>query len=255
VTGASSGIGAQLARALARRGHGVTLVARRRARLDELARKLGDRYGVLAHVVACDLGDAQSREELADSVADLGHDVEVLCNSAGFGTAGDPTWLDRTREVDMVRLNCEAVVDLCLRYASGMASRGRGAILNVASTAAFQPLPRQATYAASKALVLSFTESLHQDLRKRGVAVTALCPGPVATEFIEVAGMGDALDKAPSFAVEPADRVAEAAIRGLERNHRVVVPGLANRLGALAGRHAPRGLLLRAAGLLYPAGR
>jgi short-subunit dehydrogenase len=155
----------------------------------------------------------------------------------------------------LIRLNCEAVVDLCGRYAPAMAQRGRGAILNVASTAGFQPLPGQATYAASKALVLSFTEALHQELAPACVAVSALCPGPVKTEFVEVAGLEGITDKTPSFVWASADAVAEAGVRGLEQNRRVVIPGAVNEVGALVGRHAPRGLFLRAAARFYPAGR
>src|SRR5205807_9702024 len=125
--------------------------------------------------------------------------VEVLCNNAGFGSAAPFVKLDRERELRMLRLNCEAVVDLCARFAPGMVARGRGAILNVASTAGFQPLPRQSTYAATKALVVSFTEALHQELRPAGVSVTALCPGPVRTEFVEVAGIEDVGEATPSF--------------------------------------------------------
>jgi short-subunit dehydrogenase len=155
----------------------------------------------------------------------------------------------------MLRLNCEAVVDLCGRYAPAMVGRGRGAILNVASTAGFQPLPRQSAYAASKALVLSFTEALHQELAPSGVAVTALCPGPVKTEFVAVAGLEGVTETTPSFVWATAEEVAEDGVQGLERNRRVVVPGAFNKVGAITGQHAPRGLFLRAAARFYPAGR
>jgi short-subunit dehydrogenase len=136
-----------------------------------------------------------------------------------------------------------------------MVKRGRGAILNVASTAAFQPLPGQAAYAASKALVLSFSESLHQELAKKGVAVTALCPGPVRTEFTEVAGIAEVEDATPSFVWGDAADVAEAGVQGLESGRRVVIPGVLNRVTALTGSYTPRALLLRAAARFYPAGR
>jgi uncharacterized protein len=210
---------------------------------------------VRAEALASDLGDAAARDALAAEIDALGLTIEVLVNNAGFGTAGRFTELDREREVEMVRLNCEAVVDLCGRYAPPMAQRGRGAILNVASTAAFQPLPRQTTYAGTKAFVLSFTESLHQDMRAGGVAVTALCPGPVRTEFVEIAGVEDAAEGAPSFVWESAEDVAEAGVRGLERNRRVVVPGLFNRATAMGGQHAPRGIFLRLADRFYPIAR
>jgi short-subunit dehydrogenase len=136
-----------------------------------------------------------------------------------------------------------------------MVERGRGAVLNVASTAAFQPLPRQATYSATKAFVLAFTEALHSDLRGTGVQATVLCPGPVRTEFPETAGIADEADSVPSMLWSEPDFVAEQAIKGLERGKRVVVPGTLNRVGAVGGAHAPRGVLLRLAERVTPVGR
>jgi short-subunit dehydrogenase len=255
ITGASAGIGSELARELARRGHGVTLVARRQDRLEDLAAELRSVFGVRAEVLGCDLGDPGARRRLVGAVEERGLAVEVLCNNAGFGTAARFVSLERERELEMIRLNCEAVVDLCARYTPAMLERGRGAILNVASTAAFQPLPGQATYAASKAMVLSFTEALHQELSSSGVSVTALCPGPVRTEFTEVAGMTGVEAATPKFVWATAPKVAQAAVRGMERNERVVIPGAINEIGAIVGRHAPRGLFLRAAKRFYPVGR
>jgi short-subunit dehydrogenase len=255
VTGASSGIGADTARSLARRGHGLTLVARRAGRLEELAEGLRSEYGVRVEVLPCDLADESARGRMFDSLGELGLNVEVLVNDAGFGTGGLFHELDADHEVEMVRLNVEAVVALTARFVPDMVRRGRGAVLNVASTAAFQPLPRQATYAATKAFVLSFTDALHQDLARTGVTATALCPGPVRTEFARVAGIGDEAEGLPGvFWTAPAD-VAEQGVRGLERGRRVVVPGLLNRGGALAGQHAPRSVLLRLAGRISPVGR
>jgi uncharacterized protein len=255
VTGASSGIGAELARSLARRGHGATLVARRTERLEALADELRSEHDVRVEVLSCDLGDATARERLLSDIADLGLTVEVLVNNAGFGSGGRFYELDRERELEMVRLNVEAVVDLCAHYVPGMVERARGAVLNVASTAAFQPLPRQATYGATKAFVLSFTDALHADLRGTGVAAAALCPGPVKTEFVESAGIGDAAEGLPEmFWTEP-DFVAEQGVRGLERGRRVIVPGRLNQAGALGGQHAPRSLLLRFANRVNPIGR
>jgi uncharacterized protein len=255
ITGASSGIGSELARALAHRGHGLALVARRTDRLDALASELRSRYAIRVQTFGCDLGVASERDRLVDAVSDLGLTVEILCNNAGFGTAGRFARLDRERELSLVRLNCEAVVDLCGRYAPQMIRRGRGAILNVASTAAFQPVPGQSTYAASKAMVLSFTEALHQELARSGVAVTALCPGPVRTEFAAVAGIDGIDDATPDFIWTTPDKVAEAAIGGLEGNDRVVIPGAINSVGAVAGRMTPRGVWLRLADRFYPVGR
>ena len=202
-----------------------------------------------------DLGSSSGRDDLVAAIDDLGLTVEVLCNNAGFGSAAPFVRLEREREVEMLALNCEAVVDLCGRYVRGMVDRGRGAVLNVASTAAFQPLPGQSTYAASKALVLSFTEALHPEVGAAGVAVTALCPGPVRTEFARVAGIEEVETSTPSFLWASAEDVAEAGVRGLEANDRVVIPGAVNRLTALAGQHTPRSVLLRGVARFYPAGR
>jgi short-subunit dehydrogenase len=255
VTGASSGIGAEVARALARRGHGVTLVARREDRLEALAEELREQHGVRVETLACDVASDRSRRRMLARLGELGLDVEVLVNNAGFGTAGRFQSLDPEREAEMVRLNCEAVVALCGRFVPDMVRRGQGAVLNVASTAAFQPLPRQATYAGTKAFVLAFTEALHADLGGTGVAATALCPGPVKTEFAEVAGMDDAADGLPSVFWTDAADVAEEGVAGLERDKRLVVPGRLNRAGAMGGQHVPRGLLLRFASRVTPVGR
>jgi uncharacterized protein len=255
VTGASSGIGADMARELAARGHGVVLVARRADRLRELAAELADAHGVRAEAVGCDLADALERGRMADQIAEMGLEVEVLVNNAGFGTGGRFNELNLDTELQMVRTNVEAVVDLCGRYLPGMIERGRGAILNVASTAAFQPIPRQATYCGTKAFVLSFTDSLHQELRGTGVSATALCPGPVRTEFAEVAGMGPVEETTPSFLWMSSAETARAAVKAMERGRRVVVPGALNRLTAVGGHYTPRSVLLPAIDRLWPIGK
>lgn len=244
----------ELARLLAGRGYGVTLVARREERLRELAAELDVEHNVRVEVVACDLARADERERLAAEVARRGLEVAVLANNAGFGSGGRFQELDREREVELVRVNIEAVVDLCGRWVPGMVERGRGAVLNVASTAGFQPLARQATYGGSKAFVLSFTEVLHSDLAGTGVAVTALCPGPVRTEFTDSPGF-EAADSVPGFAWMSARDTAEAGLRGLERGRRVVVPGVTNLAGAIAGQHAPRGIMLALGRRFSPVGR
>ena len=183
VTGASSGIGAEIARALARRGHGVTLVARRAELLAELADELSTTHQVRAEVVPADLTDEPARGALAGRLAELGLTVDVLVNNAGFSTMGPVARSERARELAMIRTDVEAVVDLCAIFVPAMAERGRGAVLNTASTAAFQPLPGQAGYGASKAFVLSYTYALRAELKGKGISVTTLCPGPVATGF------------------------------------------------------------------------
>ena len=254
ITGASSGIGSELARELAERGHGVTLVARREERLRELADELADAHGIRAEVVGASVADHDGRAELAAEIERRGLTVETLVNNAGYGSTGRFQDLDPDGEEGMVRLNVEAVVGFCGIYASRMVDRGRGAILNVASIAAFQPLPYQATYAATKAFVNSFTEALHTDLAGTGVTVTVLCPGLTETEFGEEAGMGS-FDQLPSFLVDDPRDVAHAAVKGLEAGRRSVVPGAHNVISTLGGRFLPRTLLLPALGRLYPVGR
>jgi short-subunit dehydrogenase len=244
ISGASSGIGGEIARSLARRGHGVTLIARREERLRDLAAELAGDHGIRAEVVGCDLGDHTARDSLAAEVDGRGLEVEILVNNAGFGTYGPFSESERERQVEMVRLNVEAVVDLTGRYLPLMVGRGRGAIINVASSAAFQPLPDNATYAATKAFVLSHGDAIHSELKGTGVTLTTLCPGPVRTEFTQVAGLQRAEERTPDVLWMSASDVAESAVKAAEKGRRVVVPGLLNQAGALAGQHAPRTVLL-----------
>lgn len=244
VTGASSGIGAEIARQLADRGHTVTLVARREDRLRELAAELAEERGVRAETIAADLGDAAARERLTDRLGELGLAVEVLVNNAGFGDSNELHRAERERLVEMVELNCVALLDLQARFVGAMVKRGRGAILNVASTAAFQPIPGTAAYAATKAFVLSLSEATSAELQGTGVTVTALCPGPVKTEFAEVAGVGGAEESLPGVFWTSVEQVAREAVAGAESGKRVVVPGVVNRAGAIAGQHSPRAVAL-----------
>lgn len=244
VTGASSGIGAAIAKELASRGHSVALVARREERLQTLATDLTSSYGVSADVIAADLSDPSERERLADELRGKGRVVDVLVNNAGFGHQADFATSPRERMVEMVNLNVETVVDLTSRFLTGMIDRGRGSVINIASTAAFQPLPGSAVYAASKSFVLSFSEAIRTELRGSGVTVTAVCPGPVKTEFTEVAGFGGVEDRTPNAVWMSADEIAEHAIDGAVNDRRVVVPGALNRAGALVGQHSPRAVAL-----------
>ncbi|MEX1141358.1 MAG: SDR family oxidoreductase [Thermoleophilaceae bacterium] len=246
VTGASSGIGADIARSLARRGHNVVLVARREGRLAELAEELATTYGFRAETIGCDLQDQGARRRMLERVDELDLRIDTLVNNAGFGTAGLFQRLDGEREAEEVRLNCEAVVALCGHFVPRMVEAGGGAVLNVASTAAFQPLPTQATYAATKAFVLSFSQGIGADLHGTGVTVTALCPGPVRTEFIDIAKLEREASVLPGFVWVSSPDVAEAGVRGLEKGKGVVVPGKLNRLTALGGQHAPRSVLMAA---------
>jgi short-subunit dehydrogenase len=244
ITGASSGIGAAIAEDLARRGYGLTLVARREEMLTELAGRLHDRHRVRVGVVACDLAEPGERDRLVAKIDELDQDVEILVNNAGFGYAGDFVDADRERQVEMVQVNCETVVDLCGRYLPRMAGRLQGAVINIASTAAFQPMAGSATYAASKAFVLSFSEALHQEVKGSGVTVTAICPGPVRTEFTQTAGMEGAEQDSPSFIWMSAEDLAEQAVKAAEAGKRAVVPGRLNYAGSLLGRHVPRKIVL-----------
>lgn len=253
VTGASSGIGADIARSLAKRGHNVVLVARREERLAELARELTANHRVRADVVAVDLQTKSGRKAMLKAIAELGLRVDVLINNAGFGSAGLFQRLKGEREAELVRLNCEVVVSLCGEFVPKMVDRGAGAVLNVASTAGFQPLPTQATYSASKAFVLTFTQALTADLHGTGVTATVLCPGPVKTEFGEVAGL-QLESVMPEFAWVSSEDVAEAGVDGLERGKGVVIPGKINKVTAVGGQFTPRSLLLGLGRRVYRVG-
>jgi hypothetical protein len=245
VTGASSGIGVEIARELARRGHGVTLVARRVDRLEDVAAEIR-LLGVRAEVVAADLSDPAARAALPGRVAQLGLVPDVLVNNAGLSTLGRVARGDPDAEMQMIEVDVMAVADLCSRILPGMVDRGRGAILNVASTAAFQPLPGQAGYGACKAFVLSYTQSLAGELRGTGVSATVLCPGPVDTGFGERAGFTreEATTALPAVMWKSPREVARAGVDALALGRTVVVPGLANRLGAALGHLTPRRLLV-----------
>lgn len=224
VTGASSGIGLEIARGLAKRGHGVTLVARRRDRLEKLAEELSAEHGVRAEVIAADLADPAERDSLAEQVTANGLDVEILVNNAGYGIYEPFTVSDRSNEMQQLHVLVEAVVDLNSRYLPAMLERDRGAILNVSSTSAFQVLPGNGTYAAAKVYVLFHSEALSVETRETGVTVTASCPGPVRSEFQETSEPLFA-DSMPGFLWIDADRCAEDSLKALEKGKRVVVPG------------------------------
>lgn len=244
VTGASSGIGEAIARELASRGYSLTLVARREDRLKALASELSEQHGVTAETARADLGEADERDRLAKALEKSGRQVDILVNNAGFGVHGDFTRVAGDRLTEMVRVNVEAVVDLTGRFLPPMVERGEGAVMNIASTSAFQPLPGSATYAATKSFVLSFSEAIRTEVRGTGVTVTAVCPGPVRTEFGETAGMGAVEDRTPGMIWMSAEEVARDAIDAAARGKRVVVPGALNRAGALVGQHSPRSVAL-----------
>jgi short-subunit dehydrogenase len=244
ITGASSGIGADLARQLAARGYNVTLTARRKERLEELADELRDAHDVVADVETCDLGNAAARGRLVRKLQDGEREVVGVCNNAGFGNLGNFLDHDLDEEKNVVTLNVATVHELTGAFLPRMVEQGAGAILNVASTAAFQPLPGFATYAASKAFVHSFSEALHAELSGTGVSVTSLCPGFTRTEFDQRAGAEDAAAKLPGFTWMDSEPVAREAIEGMIAGKRTVVPGVLNKAVSTSGRFVPRTVLL-----------
>ena len=205
----------------------------------------------IGEAIAADLGDAAARDQLAAQIEDLGLEVEILVSNAGFGDPATVVDSDRERLLAMLRLNCEALLDFQARYLPAMVARGRGAVINIASTAAFQPIPGTATYAATKAFVLSLSEAVHEELKGTGVTLTAVCPGPVKTEFMRAAGIEQAEEQLPGIFWMTSEAVANAAVDAAENGKRAIVPGLLNRAGALTGQHAPRMLVLPLAKRLW----
>ncbi|MGO9924937.1 MAG: SDR family NAD(P)-dependent oxidoreductase [Mycobacterium sp.] len=251
ITGASSGIGEQFAEILARRGYQVVLVARSADRLKELAERLGPQ----AHPLPADLSDRTARAGLPDGIEALGLVPDILINNAGLSTLGLVAKSVPEQELNLVEVDVAAVVDLCSRFLPGMVDRRRGAVLNVASLAAFGPVPGQAAYGAAKAFVLSYTHSLRGELRGTGVSATALCPGPVDTGFGEAAGFTkeEADTALPRVMWIPAEKVAQAGIDGLTAGKAVVVPGRVNRVASAFFRVAPPELLLPVLARNHPA--
>ena len=245
ITGASAGLGVDFARQLAAKGHRLVLVARRKDRLEALAAELGN-----ARAVELDLSEAGAADRLMADLAARGEQVDLLVNNAGFGLTGRFAKLDGKRQRQMIDLNCGALVELAHAVLPDMIERKQGAILNVASTAAFQPGPGMAVYFATKAFVLSFSEALHEEVKNQGVTVSALCPGPTATEFGEVAGFGPSnlLDKVAADSAS----VVRAGLDGTDRSKAVIIPGLMNKSTAQAHRFLPRSWLRKAAALLKP---
>jgi len=238
VTGASSGIGAELARLLAAAGHGVTLVARREERLRELAAELGEG----AQALPADLTDPAQRAELAGRI---GRRVDILVNDAGFATGGPFHESPLEDELSQIRLLCEAPAELLRRFLPGMVERRSGAVLNVTSTAGMQPLPNSAGYGAAKAHLLSLSEAVHAEVRRHGVHVTALCPPPVHTELFEKED--HPVERIPRFAWMQPDEVARSGLEGVRANKRVVVPGTLARVASTVSRFAPQAVQLRIA--------
>jgi len=233
ITGASSGIGAALAHVFSAHGHEVVLVARREQALNAVAESVAAKGRPRPTVLRLDVARVDAAGDIAEALARRSLEPEIIVNNAGFGLLGTADKLDRAAQLAMIDVNVRALTELSLAFVESLARR-KGGILNVASTAGFLPGPGMAVYYASKAYVVSFSQALHEELKPRGVRVTALCPGPVPTEFQARAGM--ARDFFPAFLVRSAEAVAEDAYRGLKRGRALVIPGLPNKLvPALAG--------------------
>jgi len=247
VTGASSGIGEQFARQLATGGYNLLLVARRADRLEALAAELPTDV----HVLPCDL--ATEAGFVGRRVADRGADVDLLVNNAGFGTSGPFLEHDPARDVEQIRVNCEAVVTLTHAFLPAMVERGRGGIINVASSAGFQPIPYESVYAATKAFVISFTDALHTELRDSGVRIMSVSPGPVPTEWQQVAGYEPGRTGVVPGEI-PAEQVVRESLAAYDRGRRSVIPGRAIRWFIRATRPSPRAIQLRVTERMYRPG-
>jgi short-subunit dehydrogenase len=246
VTGATSGIGAEFARALAARGNDLVLVARNGARLDERAELLEKEHGAAVEVLAADLTKGTGLKVVEARLESKDPPVDLLVNNAGFGTFGKLWELQRDVEEREIRLNVVAVTRLTHAALPGMVERGRGGIINVSSVAAYQPTPANATYGATKAFVNSFTHALHEEVRGTGVKVMVLCPGFTRTEFQERAGVDSS--KVPNGLWQTPDQVVDAALRAFERGRSTCVPGPLNKAGAAFSSALPAGLSRRVAG-------
>ena len=248
ITGASSGIGLELARLFAADGSDLVLVARSEGKLRELAAGFTAKHGIKAQVLAADLGRPGSAGAIAETLAQQGVQVDVLVNNAGFGGRGQVAALGAVRQLEMIEVNVAALTALTALFLPGMLERGHGAVLNVASTAAFQPGPNQAVYCATKAYVLSFTEALAEEVRGSGVRVSCLAPGATSTQFAAQADMTHT--RAFKLGAMDAAPVAQAGHDGLRQGKTLVIPGVRNRAMAFAVRLSPRPLVTRIAGYL-----
>ena len=244
ITGASSGIGAAFARKLAARGRNVFLVARSEDKLIMLCNELGRLSGIRAQYFALDLIKPDAGARLFEETEKRGLEIEMLVNNAGFGSMGDFVKLDLARELEMIDLNVKSLVDLSYRFLKPMRERRQGTIINVASTAAFQPVPYMATYAATKAFVLSFSQALWDENREHGIHVMALCPGVTDTNFFSASRM----DRPPLRTIETPEEVVQTALRGLGHRKPSVISGWTNWITTEAQRLVPRSVVIKIAG-------
>jgi short-subunit dehydrogenase len=245
ITGASSGIGEAFARRLAGDGHDLVLVARGEEKLHELCDELMLKHRITAHYIAVDLIRDDAAETVFDDTKKHGFEIDWLINNAGFGSRGDFAELDRENELNIIRLNVLALVSLTHRYLAGMRERKSGTIINVSSTAGFQPIPFFATYSATKAFVTSFTEAIAEENRPFGIKILALCPGTTKTNFFAASKIDDPV-KIKGF--QTPEQVVETALKAVKRGRSKVISGWANYLGALAGSYAPNSLTVKVVG-------
>lgn len=244
ITGASTGIGAAFARKLAARGRNVLLVARSEDKLVALCNELGRLTSIRAQYLALDLQQPDAGAQLFEETKKRELEIDMLINNAGFGSMGDFTRLELDRELEMIQLNVRALVDLTHRFIGPMRDRKRGTIINVASTASFQAVPYMATYAATKAFVLSFSEAIAEENRLHGIHVMALCPGVTETNFFEASK----IDRPPMRTVQTAEEVVDAALRAMDRHKTVAISGWTNWLVVEAERFVPRSTVTKVAG-------
>jgi uncharacterized protein len=248
ITGASSGIGMELARVFAQHGNSLVLVARGVDKLEELARELRSKHSVRAEVIGADLTDPSAPEKIVKSLSERNLTIDVLANNAGFGERGAFAQIDLQRQLDMIQVNITAVAHLTRLLLPGMIQHNTGGVLNVASTAAFQGGPNMTMYYATKAFVLSFTEALHEEVAGTNVHVTCLCPGPTHTGFVAAANMeGANLFK---MGAETAEVVAKVGYAAFMKNKAVAISGFKNKLTAFSTRLAPRAVARKIAKML-----
>lgn len=233
ITGASSGIGEAFAKRLAAEGHNLVIVARSAKKLRALSDELKQKHKISVRYIPMDLSDPDSAEDLFIETQKRGFEVDCLINNAGFGSMGDFAELDLINELQMIDLNVVALVELTHRFLRPMREKGRGVIINVASTASFQPVPYMATYAATKAFVSSFTEAIAEENRQFGITVTAICPGPTATNFFAVANAMPFAEKG----VQTSEDVVEKTLKAVKSRKAKAISGFSNAIGAFFGQH------------------
>ncbi|MEP6850392.1 MAG: SDR family oxidoreductase [Acidobacteriota bacterium] len=236
ITGASSGIGEAFARRLAANGHDLVLVARSENKLHELCDELMLEHKIMAHYVALDLLEDDADEKLLNETSKHNFEVDWLINNAGFGSMGDFATLDLEKELDIIRLNVSSLVAMTHRFLPQMRGRKRGTVINVSSSAGFQPIPFMATYAATKAFVTSFTEAVAEENRPFGIRTMALCPGATRTNFFAASDIKEPLKVKGE---QSPDEVVDAALKGLKRGKNTVISGWANYIGSMLGKHVP----------------